>query len=438
MPDLDFAGFTREAAAAFKPHYEDVVRRAGRRRRTAVAATAAVAVAAVAVGGGYVVTRTAGPPPARPAVTPSPSTAVPGVIPEYAQQPVTPKPGLSWHEVQPGLWDPVHPDVPLTGLFSTMIAGDLDHLYLEYQDCAADPCARMLAASPDGGRTWHKRRLPEAYDGAEGRVLLGATGRTVVAGLAEFDPRRARPDLWQPLRIEDTFHSSTDGGATWRAVAPRPIAAVPRGWPIFTVVRSVVAYDPAGGDLVYLASETAPRDVHLVQTGLPPEAGIWTYGADPSGGFAMISRDGGATWQRRALPEPLWRERGGTSLRSDMVTTVDGVTAYAVAERDNLLRVFVTTDGGATWKAGAQLTPDGPLMSTLATREGAFLLETIHGVYRSTDGGMTLREMGPSLGGADAVAVPGGYAEPRNDNAYGIWLSPDGGQWTYVPPPPVP
>jgi hypothetical protein len=73
----------------------------------------------------------------------------------------------------------------------------------------------------------------------------------------------------------------------------------------------------------------------------------------------------------------------------------------------------------------------------LATREGHLLLEVGCSDYRSTDGARTLLRVG-RRSVPRALPGPGGYAENTANDSYGIWLSPDGGEWTYVPPPAVP
>ncbi|PWU43229.1 hypothetical protein DLE60_22650 [Micromonospora globispora] len=80
----------------------------------------------------------------------------------------------------------------------------------------------------------------------------------------------------------------------------------------------------------------------------------------------------------------------------------------------------------------------GPLLSLLPTTEGTLILESPTATWRSTDGGASFTQVGPSLG-SRAYALPGGgYAIPTNNGEFSVWLSPDGAKWSYVGRPEVP
>ncbi|MCM0679134.1 hypothetical protein NCC78_31365, partial [Micromonospora phytophila] len=55
-------------------------------------------------------------------------------------------------------------------------------------------------------------------------------------------------------------------------------------------------------------------------------------------------------------------------------------------------------------------------------------------MFLSTDEGRRLAPVEPAPG-ADALPVPGGYAQTGWPDTPGIWLSPDGLTWSYVEPP---
>jgi hypothetical protein len=412
MRDLDFVGLADEARAAFKPDYSDVERRARHRRLNVRVGAAAVTVATLAAGGLAINGVTGGPRP-NPVATPTP-------VPSYTQQ-GNAGPGPTWVRIHPDGWDVDRPDKPLTGMFTELRAGDMNNLYIEYQDCRVSPCVRMLAASADGGRTWRKHRLPLEVPSREGGVVA-VRGTTVIAS------------VWGRGLVDGPHYASVDGGLTWRTVTPMTVSALPAGWPLIGSRMNVIrAFDPATGDLaeIALGRKDAVRDGFTV-FGQPPEAGIWQLRS--GGQHLAVSRDGAATWQSRSLPDgiDLARTTGGTTL-----ATLDGTAMVVVGGEGDALRLHVSHDGGIGWQAGAAITPDGPLLSILLTRDGAILLEAGSSVYRSTDGGATLRRVGPAIG-YRAYAIPGGYAEPSDNQKYGVWLSPDGGTWTYVPPPPLP
>jgi photosystem II stability/assembly factor-like uncharacterized protein len=102
----------------------------------------------------------------------------------------------------------------------------------------------MVAATADGGTTWHSYPLP-----VEGNAMvdLRAVGpRTLVAWA-----------LTNGGRPSQTWPASTDGGATWRDVRPSTVDGVPSGWrvlPDFDFLRpgGITAVDPATGDVVAL------------------------------------------------------------------------------------------------------------------------------------------------------------------------------------------
>ena len=441
-PRMDFTGLATAAAYAFKPDFADVRARAARRRRKRVFGAAFLALG-LAAGGGttLVVTADRSPTPVRPAPIHSVGpwrTVVPPGAQGRAPQP-------SFAEIEPGLYDPPDRDKPLTGMYTELMAGDPDHLYLEYRDCAGKKCRQMLAVTADRGRTWRKLPLPGAE--RQSSVLL-VHGSTVLAAHdiprpeGSYDPRK----LPAP-----TYWSSTDGGATWRRPAPRTVEALPTGWPVRAEGNGLVAVDPATGDVARLTSPRSRLPRFVLDA--PPAAGIWTLDVEdepmpspvPTGSFtlrswpvAKVSMDGGRTWETRQLPEPI-RGSGeeGVSLSRKMLFTNDGRTVYASEKRRNSIRIHASGDGGRTWAAGAVVELNGPLLSVLPVGDRTLIVEGLHGTYRSTDRGRTFTRVGPALG-ARGHAIPGGYTIPTNNNEYSAWVSADGAEWTYVRRPEVP
>jgi hypothetical protein len=433
---LDFRGLAAAVQHTVKPDFADVLRRAGRRRAAARSAAAAFVTVGVAAGGTAILASTGDGTP-RPTVTPSPTPGVWRIDPGPGRPPA---PQPSYTQIAPDAWDVTEPDVPLTGMFTELVAGDLDHLYLEYQDCVGRVCTRMVAASADRGRTWHKRRMPDVLANTGGWSILAVHGETIVA---RDNRRREWPKATKPIpRFDPTapfpanaYRTSVDGGVTWRQPAIRTVEALPAGWAVFwpRETGTVAAVDPTTGDIArVLPAALRGEYVELLRT--PSAAGIW-LAVWSQGGLAMVSHDGGRTWEERRLPKGgLGTGSGSADAR---LATVDGRTVYAIRKRGDSVQVIVSTDGGRTWRERALVDLDGPLLSLLPTADGAVLIEGPTGTFRSTDAGRTFARVGPSLG-ARARVIPGGYAIPTNNNEYGVWLSPDGANWSYVSRPDVP
>ncbi|GAA4574507.1 hypothetical protein GCM10023176_41650 [Micromonospora coerulea] len=418
MPDLDFAGLNTAAQAAFKPHFEQVRARARRRRRTRIAA-AVVAAAVVATGSGIAVA-------ARPAEEPAPAPAFgPDRTPEFMPGP------------QPTLTPGAGREV-LTG---RPAAGDLDHLYLRYHECRTG-CPVRFAATDDRGRSWRTGRLPVPDDAM---VDLRAVGpRALAAWYASRSAPDSRSAAWT---------TSTDGGATWRQVTVRRVAALPAGWRVLAQVPGpdhdpLLAVDPATGEIAQLTKRSTLLNAAYAD-GLPASAGLWVSGwtgsRDGKGGRTVwtgsaveVSRDGGRTWQRHEFPDHLTAtdDVGGAA-----VATYDGRTVYAVGRVTGKLVIWRSADGGTTWQRAAGTTdvadrtiraavrPDGVLLiqAGISAAEKPVMLA-------STDGGRTVRPttLGP---GADARPVPGGYVQTGWPESKGTWLSADGLTWSWVAPP---
>lgn len=426
MPDLDFTGLNEAAQAAFKPHFAEVQRRAGRRRRTRTVGVLA-AVAVVATGSGVAVgaVRSQERPPA---IAPGfGADRTPDFIPAPGAT-VTPGPGRQVSTGRP-------------------TAGDLDHLYLRYHDCRDQVCQLRYAASEDRGRTWRTGKLP-VPDNA--MVLLRAVGpRTLVAWYLD----RAAPDSRSARWI-----ASTDGGATWRQVTPRSVAALPTGWQVLAPDpggldrEPLLAGDPATGDIAQLATLSKLENAAYAE-GVPPTAGLWVsgstghrVGADGrvtfTGSAVEVSRDGGRSWQRHVFPEAVTASDDGFGAAS--VASHDGRTVYAVGRIGGKLSIWRSGDSGRSWQRAAgtaevgirtvkaAVRPDGTLVIQAGLSAGEDPL-----MFASTDGGRTVRPttLGP---GAAALPVPGGYVQTGWPDAKGAWLSTDGLTWSWVDPPDLP
>jgi photosystem II stability/assembly factor-like uncharacterized protein len=435
MSDFDFSGLRASSQAAFKTSFDDVVRRSRRRRRARTAGVVLAAAVVIAGTGAASVqlrpTRGSviGPPGPVPVTTPA-------FIPSWQPSDAPPTPRS--HEIKAGALE----------------AGDLDHLYLTYDDCHYLDCATGFAATADRGATW--KTMPPPVPRNAMTQLTAVAARTLVLSYKTD----GHPDVRHWL-------CSTDGGAHWRAVTAHPVTVLPAGWRVLDAPMSqeqveVLAADPVTGDLATLSQPVGILYGHAV-TGLPPQAGLWVGGSgwpgqeQPSGdalsggtqrpprqgSTLQISHDGGRTWRQLTFPDAM-RTDGDGGPGAPLIATNDGQTAYALGEQDAALVVYRTTDGGKNWQRTtahlaittqslrAALSPDG----TLTVQVGIQAPDN-PAMYQSTDGGQTLHQVaiGP---GASATPVPGGYAQSDWPNTAGVWLSGDGSTWSYVNPPKLP
>ncbi|MGN9910335.1 WD40/YVTN/BNR-like repeat-containing protein [Phytohabitans sp. LJ34] len=420
MPDIDFDGLGRAAETAFKPHFADVVRRHARRQRRVRVAGAALVVTAVGVGGAAVGLAGDGAP------APGPGGGVATTPPFGPSTPFTPDPAAG-------------------GLrYGAMVVGDLDHMYIRWNECRGVNCPNFVAATADGGATWRSTSLPVAGGGA--LIDLRAVGPHTLVARSQADKAAGFPPA-------QTWHASADGGVTWREIEPREVAAIPDGWVVLDelpFIERIVAADPATGDVVSVPQRglSQPR----VAGGLPPSAGLWVSGytgtdtaADGHltgvGSVVEWSRDGGRGWERHAFTEPLVSSESGFG--SVAVATEDGRTVYAVGRVGGTLRIHRTVDGGRTWTAMPARYDVGGRSITAAMGAGGRLLIQAGPeggqpalLLESVDGGTTVRALPAGPGGA-AVQVPGGYAQSGHPFSKGAWLSEDGVTWRYVGPPAV-
>ncbi|GIG90861.1 beta propeller repeat protein [Plantactinospora endophytica] len=449
MPEPDFSGLAQAAQAAFRPHFAEVERRArGRRQRTRVAGAAAL-VAVVAVGAGVA---WRGLPSGDD--TPRYGTLGPPVrldrTPDFV-----PTPGPS---ATPGLDPPPTVTPGPATVAGRMMAGDLDHLYLRYRDCQGGNCAIRLAASADGGASWRSRPIPVPDNSLVDLRVVGP--QTLIA---EAQTRPMRDGMIDSLRIQDIWLTSTDGGVSWREVQITEVPAVPATYrPIEWIPDldglTVLAADPASGAIVRLA-ERQPLEHARVIEGRSVGAGLWitgwtdervgsvqeengTVSTDKviySGSAVRVSRDGGRSWHQSALPEEL--DAGGNAGAAALA--IGDEVAYAVGQVDGVLRVYRSVDQGRTWQGTAARAQVGDRMIDAAVRpDGVLLIQAgiLAGenpiMFEGLDRGERLREV-PVGPGASAVAVPGGLAQPGNQDSSGGWLSPDGITWSYVGPPTI-
>ncbi|GLY99370.1 sialidase family protein [Actinoplanes sp. NBRC 103695] len=430
-PTIDFRGFAHAAAAAAKPDYADVLARAERRRRRRGWFGASFVALAVAIGGGtFALTADRAPKPVRPApiaeVQPWRTVVPPGAT--------APKPQPEYIEIKPGFWDVSERDVPLTGMYPEIKAGDLDHLYMNYQDCRAKPCKPMLAASSDRGRTWRKLSLPEQDRPRFRQPSVVQIFGTMVLAMSGWEPKDG--ETYNPDLIPDPdYWVSTDTGATWRQAKVREADALPLGRPVFQGYYGDAAVDPATGDVVHLKGDNRGQPMFIDTL---PSNGLWRIvAADRRRVAASVSMDGGRTWENRLLPELPPAAKDAPSDRYELYTT-DGRAVYFVERLRAGIRLYASGDSARTWSGPVEIGLKGRVLSVLPIDDRTVIVEGVMDTFRSTDRGRTFTRVGPSLGARGHAIPGGGFIIPTNNNEYSAWISEDGAEWTYVNHPEVP
>ncbi|AEV87776.1 hypothetical protein ACWT_6763 [Actinoplanes sp. SE50] len=418
-----FGGFVTAVAAAAKPDFDDVIARSTRyRRRGRSRWFAAIAATILTAGGGTALGVAAG----RGTPDPSPTAGVAPwrtTVARNAPGPLAPR---EYRQTRPDFWVPVGSGDTLTGLQTQMRAGDVDHLYLQYQKCGGDGCHQMLASTTDRGKTWHKFPLPAPisaiYKQAEVTDTIG--GMVVALSAPRVVTAQRLPVIW----------ASPDAGATWHRTRVDTGATVPFGWRVQPTEAGLVAIDPATGDgTMYLSSQARFSSTMVMS----PQAGIWWMDAGKDALDAEVSRDGGRSWYRYPLPLP----RGaGLSTIWCQICTGDGRLVYVTRMHEGLLHLWASVDGAVTWEDRATLDADGPVVSVLPVDDRTVILQGAGGSFRSTDQGRTFVRVGPRLG-HDAYRLGGGgfmIATDSDSDEFSAWVSADGADWTFVHRPEVP
>lgn len=270
---------------------------------------------------------------------------------------------------------------PLPGFMeNSALAGSADGLTLLSARRAAcdatgqcgDPWDLRLLSSADGGATWTERTAP----GADKFVILAVSGdgRRLMAGQRVFSEQGGGAVLWH----------SGDGGGTWARHDFPPgccpyccndgpcckeeqtivrLAASHDGTRLLALMANGYPWTSSDGGATW-AERRAPafasgRGFHdgamsadglrlvvlMDRTVVPPGGGTpW------SEGVPLVSADGGATWQERAI--------GGGSVPARRVAcSADGSRLVAAGDGT---RVFTSADFGATWAKDGQPLPSTP------------------------------------------------------------------------------
>ncbi len=276
-------------------------------------------------------------------------------------------------------------------------------------DVAVDPNdpARVYAAgfgglwrSDDGGLTWNG--ITNARKGPR-------IGHDTIAA----DPSRSD----HVLAGRENLAESWDGGSSWTFT-----------WEVETYLQLGVPEEAMRGispsNIVF-----APSDPKTVYVGYGDENCALAHepSCARSGPGVLISKDGGASWQR-AVDEEL----ENLSVFALAVDPTDADVVYAGTG----MGLYVTTDGGNDWEA-VSIFPEQRPVHTVAVNpsDAKHLLVGFEqtGMYRSTDGGSSWRRVSaglePNSALHDIVFDP---TDPNvvyaSDHASGVYRSTDGGQ----------
>lgn len=289
---------------------------------------------------------------------------------------------------------------------------------------------------------------------SSGHVWTNITDKTVpeVAGISVCAVAGANPDevFFSSNARGPGMFRSTDGGSSWQHVGP---------------IATAILIDPKNANLVIVGRTGAEGGVFRSTDGgvtfrrswAPPVGGVaslqWAYdnpsviyatsrGAGGRGGF------GGGAGGRGAPPAPPVLYRSGDEGQSFEAISPQGLPAlgpFSVSGRTNSQRlytagrdgIFRSDDGGRSWAREAgpdqMYTANGLVYADPADPDKVYILGTA--VYRSVDGGKTLKPYKGSPGGDDPREW---WIDPLNANNIlyggdqGASLSQDGGK-TWAP-----
>ena len=241
-------------------------------------------------------------------------------------------------------------------------SGDGDH----GQGPTFDHVHLLVNRTSDAGKSWQQAPVPGDYpDTARSLFFLDPQHGFLMASGGRSNPGAS------------TLLRTDDGGATW------------------TVVRTVPATETGGSSL---GSQIIATDSWTVLAAAQGEAGPVNHP------ILDVSRDGGLTWSRAALPGVIDRWGGANNVPQGPPIFLNASTGFfslltsdAAAEPQTL--VFGTRDGGQTWSRLSTLAAilAGPI-AFVDTRHWLAVEEGLPSVIRVTaDGGASWTDL-PAAG----------------------------------------
>lgn len=252
-------------------------------------------------------------------------------------------------------------------------SGDGDH----GQGPTFDHVHLLVNRTSDGGKSWQQAPVPgDNPDSARSLFFLDSQ-----IGFLMLSGGRTNPGA-------STLLGTDDGGATW------------------TVVRTVPAGETGGSSLGSLITATDSRTVWAAAQG---EAGPVNHP------ILDVSRDGGLTWSRVALPGVIDRWGGVQNVPLEPPTFLDASTAFfTLSPSDDTggpqTLVFGTRDSGQTWSRLASLSAllVGPI-AFVDARHWLAVEQGLPSVLKVTDdGGSSWRDLpaaGLSAGSLESLSM---------------------------------
>jgi photosystem II stability/assembly factor-like uncharacterized protein len=211
------------------------------------------------------------------------------------------------------------------------------------QMCAAAAGGMMVAVTDDGGATWQLESLP-APEGAAGASVSQISCATALSCV---------------VQAGQTFLSTANGGSTWTAAS-----VVPAGTPSLVYLRC----DP-DGSCIGLALTGTNTNAGIVSLTSADNGRTWTMsGPHPAiaiaeftascgdtlhcmvvggGGDAMVTANGGLTWQDTAPVGTGYAQATAVSCSAALDCTV----SVSDGDFQDAATVLATQDGGTSWTA---------------------------------------------------------------------------------------
>ncbi len=308
--------------------------------------------------------------------------------------------GLQWENVTP----------PHTVLTQECIADFLSASLAWIATPQSHGTTAQVLRTTDGGQTWQQSTVPAAFlrqitfiDSQHGWILSawGATGG--------------------PAEAVNVFRTS-DGGKTWRNVAsalPASTDTPPPGHLPFGGQKSGIHF--LNVSTGWISGTVLARDL------------AWLY----------VSLDGGSTWYQQSLSLPPGVPSAQLSLASPtFFSATDGILPVIFSDlisgRGIATDVYVTLDGGTTWKNTMPLAAVFGMIDFVDMQHGWATDGRV--LYHTSDGGQHWAKLSPGanfkqITSLSFVSSTTGWAIGRQNNtSSSLFKTTDGGKtWTPIP-----